>query len=619
MAGINNLADVYKKKGDSFIDDLLNLKVKITEKISGNKFSFEFNKGVFTFYKRQTDYPINKIDRSLVRLYEEPIQYFESLPEKIKLQIPVKWRFSFEYFNNNSPLSFITYQNLPKNKLVLTHILKPNGSIIEDKAVLEKWAELFNTSGPPIIFEGYLSFDQKDAIREYIRTPAEENIERHQTESFSKFIITLLNKEVDTSFLNNDLDSSIEGVVFSFENGDKQIYAKLIDPIIEKVIENNKKKEEKNDILPIIYSDMIEFMEKRQFWKKVKLKKTEIDERYLELICKIFNKFIEENKGHYDNIDIKVPSFLKQEDFDINLRFIDNEKTIGYINETKKNKELFKILLALFKKKKKNISEFLVPSVLKYQNNIVDEIFAKISEDNFEKKEEIPTLEEFINYFLDKDSGIDKVYEELPDIKVKEDMEKSITENKVMRLISFWQGVYKNENNSDTFDLENKKKIIVVAGDFYPFHNGYIDFCRNFSEENKLKVVWLHIGKNDEVVKILSDKIKENEKWLFDFMMIKSDRLNEVLKGIILPRYNPVFLIVDEKNKNYYQKQLDFFGRENGNFLETTILEFPKYTIEERNITTDFLKELIENDDYLEFKKYVPDYIKDLFEVLKKN
>mgnify|MGYP003830254161 CR=1 FL=1 len=249
----------------------------------------------------------------------------------------------------------------------------------------------------------------------------------------------------------------------------------------------------------------------------------------------------------------------------------------------------------------------------------MDEIFAKISEDNFEKKEETPTLEEFINYFLDKDSGIDKVYEELPDIKVKEDMDNSVTENKVMRLISFWQGVYKNENNSNTFDLENKKKIIVVAGDFYPFHNGYIDFCRNFSEENKLKVVWLHIGKNDEVVKILLDKIKENEKWLFDFMMIKSDRLNEVLKGIILPRYNPVFLIVDEKNKNYYQKQLDFFGRENGNFLETTILEFPNYTIEERNITTDFLKELIENDDYLEFKKYVPDYIKDLFEVLKKN
>ena len=119
MAGINQLSDIFKKKGKEFVDKLFNQIVTVSEKLDGSIFAFEKNltdEGI-SFYKRDQDNPISKIDRILMSYYERPINYIESLSPEIRSQIPNGWRFGMEYFCDNKPVN-LAYQREPKNGLV---------------------------------------------------------------------------------------------------------------------------------------------------------------------------------------------------------------------------------------------------------------------------------------------------------------------------------------------------------------------------------------------------------------------------------------------------------------------------------------------------------------------
>lgn len=629
MAGINGLDEIFRKKGEDFIKKLLNLKVKITEKISANKFSFEYQKGIFVFFKRQTDSPITKIDRLLMKLYEEPINYFEHLPNKIKQQIPSKWRFNFEYFNSNSPLNYISYDHLPLNKLILTHIIKPNGEVIDTKEVLNKWSSLLEVSGPPIIFEGFLTPIQKDEILTYLRNSKEVNMTKYETESFTKFLITLLNPTLQNSTLNDSLDNKIEGVVFSFDNKGNQIFAKLIDPVLDNLIKNNKRAEEKNDTLPIIFSDMIEFMEKETFWRKMRLRKSEIDERYIELMSKMFNKFIKEYGSNYENMSLIIPNFLKKPEFDINVRFIDNSETLRLINLTNQNKELFKIFIALFKRKKKKIEEFLVPTVIKYQNNLVDEIFSKIITPPI-KESGLMTFEQFINYFSSpEDYQHTKYQKELSELNevINDDNYDSINESNTMKLVGFWQKAFppKYENTEEIKPKNTNKNITIVIGNFQPIHEGHINSCKKIYEFNKNKLFLVQLNQNkssenkpfgNEFSQKMLEKVIANEKMFIGYNIVEKNQLNKILDNLST-QYNPTLVLVDNKNTTFYRKQIEFGINEGTIDNKLELMEFSPYIKDNKTITSKDLRQYLQEDNYLEFKKHVPMYIKEMYEEMK--
>ena len=84
MAGIKYLNDIYKRQGQDFLDNLFKKTVVITEMLNGSSFSFEKSQsdGEISFYKRDQLNPISKIDRTIMRYYEPPIRYINSLPYK---------------------------------------------------------------------------------------------------------------------------------------------------------------------------------------------------------------------------------------------------------------------------------------------------------------------------------------------------------------------------------------------------------------------------------------------------------------------------------------------------------------------------------------------------------
>ena len=123
MSGINHLYDIYNKKGEDFVNQLFNSFVTINEKMDGTAFTFERDEktGKFKFFKRDQRNPITFVDRTLMKYYEKPIQYIESLPPNILEEIPRGWRFGLEYFANNKPVE-ITYDRVPKNNLILSYV-----------------------------------------------------------------------------------------------------------------------------------------------------------------------------------------------------------------------------------------------------------------------------------------------------------------------------------------------------------------------------------------------------------------------------------------------------------------------------------------------------------------
>jgi hypothetical protein len=252
MAGIKHLSEIYKKQGAEFLDDLFGKELIVSEKLNGMSFSFERSifDGSLSFYKRDQVNPISKIDRVLMKYYESPISHIQELPALTLNEIPSGWRFGMEFFINPSPV-LVSYQRIPRNGLVLTHIIVKNqfGDIertIVEKEELDYWADLLGVENPPIIFQGKLSDDQKVSINDFVNSAHDNLKTEHGTNSFAKYLLSILNPELNKTFLNNSLEEPIEGVVFRFGSIDgtgESFTAKILDPVFEDITrQNNVKK-----------------------------------------------------------------------------------------------------------------------------------------------------------------------------------------------------------------------------------------------------------------------------------------------------------------------------------------------------------------------------------------
>jgi len=226
MAGIKYLSDIYEKKGKAFIENLFNKTVIVTENLDGSAFSFEkdFTGDNISFYKKDQENPITRVDRILMKYYEKPITYIEALPDSVKAEIPKGWRFGMVYFPSSKPVR-IEYDRVPKNNLILTHIVVRDefGDVvktIQDKEELNEWSEKFEIEGCPVIFQGKLNRDQKISIMEFLSTPLMDLKSKFKTESFTKYLISILNKDLESTTLGKDLSSPVESLVFRFEDED---------------------------------------------------------------------------------------------------------------------------------------------------------------------------------------------------------------------------------------------------------------------------------------------------------------------------------------------------------------------------------------------------------------
>jgi hypothetical protein len=390
MAGLNTLHSIYQKKGEQFIQKLFSLNVIVTEKIQGVRFCFEKRDGNFTFFKKDSSEPIDKVDRIVMTLYEYPITYIENLPSDVQEAIPEKVRFGFTYIPSKD-FSKIVYDRLPKNKLILTDIVK-DGKFISEYSILNEYADLLYVSKPPVIFSGKLSSSQKDKIIQYVI--------KNTGDSLVEFVINTLNP--NAKFYVNGVDRPIDSIVFRFEGDSEDYLAKIVDPLFYELMKNNDAVNNNltpSDIYHLAVNDIFSHLSVVNIGSILASSDGKTySEVYIDFVFNFFKDFIKHYGEDYKKVDFDKPSFLGKRFFDLNTIYIDDEEVISIIENVESHRELLKIMLNSLQKLRKNTNRFMDDSLLKNQNELVKGLKIAI-----ENKLSLPDVQELVyeNYFSD--------------------------------------------------------------------------------------------------------------------------------------------------------------------------------------------------------------------------
>jgi len=397
---MQELSNIYNSVSEESLDSLFENYVVITEKLSGSSFSFQVKEDRVVFYKGNKE--IDLVDRTLINYYEDAISFIKNISENLN-SASSNLRFCFQYFVNNKP-GIIHYDNLPKNKLVLTHILEMSNtnkvlSIKNDYNSLYKWSNKLNVSFIEPIYEGYMTLGQKKYLKEYLSVSYDdrERLNMFEKSSFASSIFTVFNPDSNCSFLQSDLSKPIDGIVFSFlSERNEQVKTKLLDPYTVQSIKKRKTnyKKYKADINEVLLVDILSFINERGLLLN-QLISSEKDKRYIELVSKIFNDYVDVKKN-IERIYIDEAKFARGPEFDLNTDFVKNKQTKENLNKSKTHKSLFKIMLGSLRKKRnlKKGSNVMTDSVITEFNNLIEEIENGINE----KPAEFKTFLDFISH-----------------------------------------------------------------------------------------------------------------------------------------------------------------------------------------------------------------------------
>lgn len=370
---LQNLKTHFSEGNINDFKQLLNHTCVVTEKIQASSFHVQNNDIGFKFFKSGNKKLMDKVDRTVVKYYETAISYIDSLSDSVKSQMPTDWKFGFDYMVNSKTID-IKYDRLPKNNLMLTHIqvLTPGEDslikkVIRDPKILFKWADILQVQRPQVIFEGNLSSLQKEELVNLMSISDKEYSMKFMDNKFTTILYSIFNKTLNSTALNDSLNSQIDSLIISFFEGSNVKNFK-----ISKILKSEVEDRTPSDIYQIAILDFVEFFTTYNL-KSIELISDEADERYIELICELFNEYIKKNATRYIGVKFNSADFANSPEFKVNIKFIKNEKTISLISNSVLE-ELFKIAIGSFRKKRNKESNIINKDLMEQINQIVDKI-----------------------------------------------------------------------------------------------------------------------------------------------------------------------------------------------------------------------------------------------------
>lgn len=575
MAGLSNLREIYEKRGKSFLENLLNKTVIINERLDGAYFGVkrETQGSGFNYFKK--DSKLGYADRVLSRYYEPAISHFDKLSASISESIPSEFVFGMEYFPGK------------QNPLVLTHIkvLDENyevSRIIHDKEILNEWSSKLMVNPPSIIFQGKLSDDQKIKIQEFVFTPISELSEKFKTISFTKHILSVLNPSL---YESSEFDErEINEIVFRFAESeesdeDRIVLAKMVDPVFQeraKDLKSQGPKRKSDDYVWIIVIDLMNFIEsiRTPELKSLTLTGNTQDELYVSLLNRIFVEFIKEYGDKFEDLEIQIPEFLKRPEFDVNLDLVSDDEVIESIKRNPNFKEIYRIFINIFRKRKLKIGSPLFTSSMK--SNLEDQInrLHEVAQSNSVYENYFPSFNEFIGD--DSEPGYFETYD--------------------------------TENSNES----KVKRVNLLLSEFQPIHNGHIKSAAKLTEKNGFPTLFvcIHPGKNGKAFPFKEETIKNslgkivgsNQNAFAGPIMIHNGNIETILKSI-KPEYEPVSIAADSSRINDIALQLELAKKRTRNLnikRDTKLIELEPVSISEKIIDS------IKNRDFLRYKEWTP-------------
>lgn len=218
---LEHLHDTRSKKGDEFLDHLLNDEIDVNIKIDQAAFVVKKQDGNVKFYGREGREEITKIKRSIMDIYEDAIKHIEQKAKKL----PDNTEVYLELFHDKLK-TIVQYKTKPKNNLIISYIKKDGKILNPNDPFNYKVAELLDVAPPPVIFSGKLNEKQKTLIKQFINSSEEERKQKYGKTKFLDFIMSLFVTPSELKWLQ---EGGYEGVVFYFKNN--AYSAKIVDPM----------------------------------------------------------------------------------------------------------------------------------------------------------------------------------------------------------------------------------------------------------------------------------------------------------------------------------------------------------------------------------------------------
>lgn len=355
---LTHLSDFLNKKGNNFLNNLLNKKVAVNLKIDTSALVVGKIDNEIKFWGREGKIEIDKFRRQGADLYEKSIKYLESRDLD---KIPNGVQIYMEFFDEKLP-TLIKYTQHPKNDLIISYI-KKNGKIVppDDKLNLEM-AKLLNISPPPVLFSGKLNDKQKQKLIEYAETNKEDIVNKYGGKNFVKFVLSLFVPPSQMKFLLTD---SLEGLVFYFGNGNSIDMAKLNDPSFTQGIKSKQNKEDvyHKSIMEIIYADLKNYADGVGY----------TGSNYNDFIYKMTQKYIK--SGKLKALDKYKNNVTEQRFARLSFELLP-PKVKSMVDKNWSSEDIYRTLHFMFEKAKKriNIRTGLTKERKETINYIVDNI-----------------------------------------------------------------------------------------------------------------------------------------------------------------------------------------------------------------------------------------------------
>lgn len=366
---MSNLKTINDLENGQLLNSMFSSEITIFEDIQGSKIWVNWNGQEFIIKPKSINgEPINLIDLAMQNYYNSAIDYLNSLDFRVKSLLNRKWWFCFEYFPDNQPAN-IEYQKIPKNGLVLTSIYK-NGKYEFNIDEIDEYSRLLNVDMIPVVFQGRLTERMIEAIKYFLNTSEEDLEYVFGDKSFSFFFYKILNPLSENSFLMEDeFQENLEKLIIRVEDAD--ISFQLLNPLYKRMSDDNST--DYVEIYSLILVNFLNYCQSINF-DDIKLKGNRRDEIYIQLICKIYNFYLDEVKDDLLNFEFIIPDFFDKEKFKINKELIPNKLTKEYLEQDSKLEYIFKIILGSFNKKRKKPIGIFTENTVKLFNLFVDKI-----------------------------------------------------------------------------------------------------------------------------------------------------------------------------------------------------------------------------------------------------
>ena len=577
---------------------LLKNRVMIVEKISAPSFYVRRVNDKFEYYKSSNGNPLTIIDRTIMSLYEVAIKHIQSLNPESKNELPADYRFGFEYLPETN-VSSISYDKLPHNRLILTHVqqITETGKVkktIIDPIIVSKWAKVLDTQKQDVIFDGVLDQTQVDRLIKLLEMNDKEfsdsfdyDIETEAETSFTKEIYKIFNPSANASLLQSDLEQEIEGLVLNFSEGKKISSFKLED--FKKI--NINENRESSHMYQIAIADILEHCVQYDF-TEIKLTEETSNQRYLELMSVVFNDYISKNASRYIGVNFDNAEFSNSASFQLNTNFIKNEKTITHVsNEVLAS--LFKITIGTFRKHKSKATDIINDDMVLQMNKVVD----KINEIIFMENTDENSIYDYSNFMM---------------------------QNKIKA------SVHLNEALAVKYGEQGKEPVNMFVGRFQPFTLGHAKVLEAIHKENGFPVVvFLVKSKNPKVKKgdefrkpydtetqiEMFNQVKKQYKFLKEILIVPTGGIDTMFNAM-RPKYEPVLWGTGtDRMKGYgFQVNNDKYRDQLNCRSDFELFEIPRT---DDNISATQVRNSMLDGDEKTFRSMTPKAIHKMYGALK--